>query len=95
MVSAACARAMARRGARGHGASYAVSTTGVAGPDPSEGHPVGTVFVAVDGPGGTTVLPLLLAGDRAAVQEQTCDAALDALPDRLAADLPEEETATR
>lgn len=95
VVSAACARAMAVGARTVTGASYAVSTTGVAGPDPSEGHPVGTVFVAVDGPGGTTVLPLLLAGDRAAVQQQSCDAALDALSDRLAADLPEEETARR
>ena len=33
------------------GADYGVATTGVAGPDPAEGKPVGPVFVAVAGPG--------------------------------------------
>ena len=35
------------------GSDYGLSTTGVAGPDPAEGKPVGTVFVAVAGPGTT------------------------------------------
>jgi PncC family amidohydrolase len=32
---------------------WGMATTGVAGPDPQEGKPPGTVFVAVDGPVGT------------------------------------------
>ncbi len=32
------------------GADWGLATTGVAGPDPQDGQPVGTVFVAVDGP---------------------------------------------
>jgi nicotinamide-nucleotide amidase len=35
------------------GADWGIATTGVAGPDPQDGHAVGTVFVAVDGPYGS------------------------------------------
>jgi nicotinamide-nucleotide amidase len=43
------------------GASYGLAVTGVAGPDPQDGQPVGTVHVAVAGPGGLPVVesPLL------------------------------------
>jgi nicotinamide-nucleotide amidase len=34
------------------GATYGVAVTGVAGPESQEGHPVGTIFVGVAGPGG-------------------------------------------
>jgi PncC family amidohydrolase len=43
VVSAECARAMAQGVRRLTGATYGVSTTGVAGPDLQEGKPVGTV----------------------------------------------------
>ena len=33
------------------GADWGVATTGVAGPEPQDGQPVGTVYVAVAGPG--------------------------------------------
>ncbi|MCD4525081.1 CinA family protein [Nocardioides sp. cx-173] len=79
VVSAACARAMAEGARRVLGATYAVSTTGVAGPDRQEDQPPGTVFVAVAGPAGTTVLSLELTGGRAAIQERTCEEALAAL----------------
>ncbi|WP_344301702.1 CinA family protein [Nocardioides bigeumensis] len=84
VVSAECARAMATGVRAVTGATYGVSTTGVAGPEPSEGHPVGTVFVGVDGPGGTTALALELTGDRATIQARTVAEALGALADRLA-----------
>jgi nicotinamide-nucleotide amidase len=84
VVSAECARAMAVGVRAVTGATYGVSTTGVAGPEPSEGHPVGTVFVGVDGPGGSTALALELSGDRASIQARTVAEALDALADRLA-----------
>ncbi|MVO89661.1 nicotinamide-nucleotide amidohydrolase family protein [Streptomyces sp. p1417] len=35
------------------GADWGVATTGVAGPERQDGQPVGTVFVAVAGPGGS------------------------------------------
>lgn len=79
VVSAACAEAMARGVRSLLGSTWAVATTGVAGPDPQEGRPVGTVFVAVAGPAGVAVRELRLAGARHRVQEQSCAAALDLL----------------
>ncbi|WP_082503088.1 CinA family protein [Nocardioides sp. Leaf307] len=76
VVSADCAAAMAGGARRVAGATYALATTGVAGPDPQEGRPVGTVFVGVAGPEVTSVLSLELAGTRAQIQESTCREAL-------------------
>jgi nicotinamide-nucleotide amidase len=85
VVSASVAEAMAR-GARARlGATYALSTTGVAGPDPQEGKPPGTVFVAVSGPQGTDTQQLRLRGDRRAIRHTTCLAVLGALRRRLGA----------
>ena len=50
------------------GATWGLSTTGVAGPGPAEGKPSGTVHVAVSGPAGTATRALELKGDRAAVR---------------------------
>src|SRR6185369_8134485 len=36
------------------GADWGLATTGVAGPDPQDGVPVGTVFVGIAGPGRRT-----------------------------------------
>jgi nicotinamide-nucleotide amidase len=78
VVSEECARAMARGVRRLTGATYGVSTTGVAGPERQEGKPVGTVFVALAGPDGRdAVLALELVGDREAIQDRTCVEALD------------------
>jgi nicotinamide mononucleotide (NMN) deamidase PncC len=70
------------------GASWGVSTTGVAGPTDQEGKPPGTVFVGISGPGLLEAVQLDLEGDRETVQEQTCVQALEA----LAAILVKEET---
>jgi len=64
-------------------ADWGIATTGVAGPDRQEGHPAGTVFVAVTGPHGSTVQPLTLAGARAEIQRQAVAAVLDLLLDLL------------
>jgi nicotinamide-nucleotide amidase len=45
-------------------ASIGLSTTGVAGPDPQDGKPVGTVFVGVSTDRGTRVFDLTLGGSR-------------------------------
>jgi nicotinamide-nucleotide amidase len=50
------------------GATWGLSTTGVAGPGPAEGKPSGTVHVAVAGPAGTATVALRLKGGRAAVR---------------------------
>ena len=49
-VHPAVAAAMAAGAARLLGAVWGVATTGVAGPAEQDGHPVGTVHVAVHGP---------------------------------------------
>src|SRR3954462_10805719 len=51
VISAECALAMARGAASLTGATWGVATTGVAGPDPQDGHPPGTVHVGLLGPG--------------------------------------------
>lgn len=91
VISAECAVAMASGARALTGASYALSTTGVAGPDRQEGHPPGTVFVAVAGPDDVTALALELVGDRATIQDRTCVEALSA----LAGILMREETTLR
>jgi nicotinamide-nucleotide amidase len=64
-----------------------VATTGVAGPDPAEGKPVGTVFIAVAGPGGTVCRELKLSGDRAAIRRDTVESALNLLAGSLREDI--------
>lgn len=89
VISAECAIAMARGVRSLTGATYAVSTTGVAGPAEQEGKPAGTVFVGIAGPAGVSALSLELVGDRGTITARTCDEALAALADALR----EEETA--
>jgi PncC family amidohydrolase len=79
VVSAECARAMATGCREATGATYSLATTGVAGPDPQEGKPLGTVFVGIAGPEGVTTLTMELVGDRQQIQERACREALSAL----------------
>lgn len=60
-------------------AGYGVAITGVAGPEPQDGAPVGTVYVAVAGPDGCTVRSWHFAGDRDVVRRRSVEAALDLL----------------
>jgi nicotinamide-nucleotide amidase len=52
-------------------ATFGLATTGVAGPDPADGQPVGTVFIAVSRAQGETPQGLRLAGGRASIRDQT------------------------
>jgi nicotinamide-nucleotide amidase len=79
VVSAECARAMARGVRALMGSSYAVSTTGVAGPERQDDKPPGTVYVGLSGPHGDTALSLELVGERVAIRDRTCQEALSAL----------------
>lgn len=74
-VSEQTALALATGARRMFDATWAVSTTGVAGPTRQENKPVGTVFLAVAGPVSGTAA-LLLNGDRERIREQTCAAAI-------------------
>ena len=65
------------------GATYGLATTGVAGPDPADGKPVGTVYVAVAGPGSSRVKSLRLSGDRAGIRAHSVLAVLVLLGEEL------------
>ena len=82
-VSAECATAMATGARACSGATYALATTGVAGPDSQEGHPAGHVWVACAGPSGVETRLLSLEGDRAAIQSASCRGALSVLDGML------------
>ena len=65
-------------------ADWGVATTGVAGPEPQDGMPVGCVFVAVAEPGGSVVVERHdLAGGRPEIRAAAVDAALALLAARL------------
>ncbi|MBX7553724.1 CinA family protein [Streptomyces sp. NPDC004232] len=74
------------------GADWGIATTGVAGPDPQDGKPVGTVFVAADGPvtgragsaGGGKVEALRLNGSRAEIRMESVRSVLALLLEQLA-----------
>jgi PncC family amidohydrolase len=83
VISEECAVAMAEGVRTRLAATWGLATTGVAGPDPQEGRPVGTVWVAVSGPDGTEAHELALTGDRGAIRAATCDAVLARLDTRL------------
>jgi len=63
-VYAPVASAMAEGVRQRLGATFGVATTGVAGPGPQDGHPAGTVHIAVSLAGDTVVRTMALAGDR-------------------------------
>ena len=89
VVSRECAEAMAAGARTLLQVDWAIATTGVAGPGPSDGQPAGTVHVAVWGPtsgagehrGAHRLLHL--DGPRQRVREATVDAVLELLLDTL------------
>ncbi|MFH8407366.1 CinA family protein [Streptomyces sp. NPDC018019] len=95
-VDAEVARQMARGVRRVLGADWGIATTGVAGPDPQDGQPVGTVFVAADGPGGAGgVRQLTLDGDRGRIRRETVAAALTLLVSELTENAAAQDTEQR
>lgn len=80
------AAAMASGVARLCGAGYGLAVTGVAGPEPQDGQPVGTVYVAVCAAAGELRgCRLSLSGARARIREKTVDEAIDLLASVLKA----------
>jgi nicotinamide-nucleotide amidase len=77
VVSAAVAEAMAHGACAVLGADVGIATTGVAGPQPHAGEPVGSVWIAVVGPGLSTTEHLDLTGDREAIRAATVEACWD------------------
>ncbi|MEU0567221.1 nicotinamide-nucleotide amidohydrolase family protein [Nonomuraea sp. NPDC005983] len=74
------AAAMASGVARLCEATYGLAVTGVAGPEPQDGKPVGTVHLAVSGPGGQIWRKQLsLEGSRERIRVETVDEAVDLL----------------
>lgn len=71
---------MARGARRLAGAGLGVAVTGVAGPEPQDGQPVGTVYAAVAGPGGgSQVERFRFTGDRSGIRYRTVEGALAVL----------------
>jgi nicotinamide-nucleotide amidase len=85
-VDADVALALARGAREACGADWGIGTTGVAGPEAHAGAGVGTVFVAVAGPGAEGVRQLALAGDRAAIRAGAVAASLDLLAELVGRD---------
>jgi nicotinamide-nucleotide amidase len=83
-VDAEVARQMAAGVRRALGADWGVATTGVAGPEPQDGQPVGTVFVAVCGPcDAGNVTALRLNGGRADIRRESVRSVLELLSGEL------------
>ena len=85
-VAETTARAMAVGIAAGCDADWGLAVTGVAGPEPQDGHPVGEVYVAVaHRPAGVVrSRRLALAGDRATIRGHTAHQGLHFSPTRWA-----------
>ncbi|TFB56041.1 CinA family protein [Cryobacterium tagatosivorans] len=70
----------------GERADIGVSTTGVAGPDASDGHEPGTVFIGLSQGTGAWAIPLQLPGDRDAVRAEAVARAVQAVREILGRD---------
>ena len=84
-VAERTAAEMARGVAERCNADWGVATTGVAGPEAQDGHPVGHVFVAVSHRADDVmrIKELSLQGERATIRKQAAVAALALLADVL------------
>src|SRR5450432_82424 len=87
-VSKTAAEAMAVGARRRTGSTYALSITGVAGPEAPSGPgspsvPVGTVYVGIADAAGTLVMHRQFLGDRQRIRVFTCQMAMDLLRRRM------------
>jgi nicotinamide-nucleotide amidase len=82
-VYAPVAAAMAAGVRERLGATYGIATTGVAGPEPADGQPVGTAHIAVSTVDDTVVRTVALTGDRHDIRRLTVEHVLALLLGRL------------
>jgi nicotinamide-nucleotide amidase len=75
VVSDEVARQMADGARELFGATWAIATTGVAGPGPTDGHDAGTVWVAISGPINQST-HLQIEGEREIVRNATVRSAI-------------------
>ena len=75
VVSEEVANAMGDGAIKAFGSTWAISTTGAAGPDPLEGHAPGSVWIAIRGPINQTI-QLNLEGNREQVRSGTISTAI-------------------
>ncbi len=84
-VSEPVARAMAEGARSRSGATWSLAITGIAGPDGgTPDKPVGTVWLALCGPSGTSALAKKFRGDRGQVRMQSAFSALQLLREAMA-----------
>ena len=86
-VSGECAKAMAEGVRRITGSDYSVATTGVAGPESSEGNPAGLVWIGLSSPTGTYTYKLTFKGDRKRNIERFAANALNILRKQILKDV--------
>jgi PncC family amidohydrolase len=80
VISAECAREMARVARERLSADVGIGVTGVAGPDEQEGKPVGTVHIALDdGSGDVRLVSYQFAQSRQMVKRRAVTTALSLL----------------
>ncbi|SDT13408.1 nicotinamide-nucleotide amidase [Pseudarthrobacter equi] len=94
-VDGGVASAMAAGARAALGADIGVSTTGVAGPEPHDGKPVGTVFVGIATAGGAAAYEYHFEGTRPEIRGQACGAALERLLEALSPDQARQEPSQR
>lgn len=83
-VSENVAAEMAEGAKKLFGTTWAISTTGIAGPGGAvDGKPVGTVCIGIAGPNGTETLRRHILGDRSGVRWNTTLLALERLREKL------------
>ncbi|MCA4134644.1 CinA family protein [Arthrobacter sp. M4] len=82
-VDGQVAAAMADGARTACGADFGVATTGVAGPEPHDGKPVGTVFIGIATAAGAKSFEYAFSGSRAEIRVGACAAALERLLEGL------------
>jgi nicotinamide-nucleotide amidase len=75
VVSESVATQMGHGANKSFGSTWAIATTGVAGPGPADGSEAGKVFVAFIGP-SSQVMELSLSGEREVVRNATIESAI-------------------